>query len=53
MNRARNPWIFFAFWSMNALLIGAIGMWGLHTALWWIRLWQERRKAPDTSNESK
>jgi hypothetical protein len=50
MNRARNPWIFFAFWSMNALLIGAIGMWGLHTALWWIRLRQERRKASDTSH---
>ena len=50
MNRARNPWIFLAFWSMNALLVGAIGMWGLHTGLWWLRLLREQRQARPDSN---
>jgi len=44
MNRERNPWVFFAFWSMNALLVGALGMWALHTGIWWIRLVLDRRK---------
>jgi hypothetical protein len=40
-SRARNPVVFFAFWSMNALLVGTMTLWALHTALWWLRL---RRK---------
>lgn len=48
-NRERNPWVFFAFWSMNLLLVGALGMWSLHTGLWWLRLLRNRRKAREES----
>jgi len=52
MNRDRNPWIFFAFWSMNALLVGAMGIWALHTGIWWLRLARERRlTGPDAGAE--
>lgn len=45
MNRERNPWVFFTFWAMNALLVGAMGLWALHTGIWWIRLVLDQRKA--------
>jgi hypothetical protein len=45
LNRARNPWVFYAFWAMNALLVGAMGMWALHTGIWWLRLMLDRRRA--------
>lgn len=49
MNRARNPVVFFAFWSMNALLIGTMTLWALHTGMWWLRL--RRNRAVDHATE--
>lgn len=43
-DRDRNPWIFYSFWFMNALLVGVLGVFGLHTLLWWVRLSIDRRR---------
>ena len=43
-NRARNPWIFASFLFMNSVLIMTLVVFGLHTALWWIRIVLDRRK---------
>lgn len=43
-DRDRNPWIFFAFIFMNTLLIGTLGVFGMHTVMWWIKLWRDKRK---------
>jgi hypothetical protein len=43
-DRERNPWIFFAFVFMNAMLAGVLGVFGIHTVLWWIRLLIDRRR---------
>ena len=44
MDRDRNPPLFFSFVFMNTLLYGVLGVFTLHTALWWLRLWLDRRK---------
>jgi hypothetical protein len=44
LNRARNPWIFFAFLFMNSVLIMTLIVFGLHTLLWWIRIELDRRR---------
>lgn len=44
MNPDRNPYIFWSFVFMNTLLIGTLGVFGLHTLLWWIRVMIDRRK---------
>jgi hypothetical protein len=43
-DRSRNPGIFFAFWFMNAMLAGVLGVFGIHTFLWWMRLLIDRRR---------
>jgi hypothetical protein len=43
-NRQRNPWIFYSFWFMNTLLVGVLSVFGLHTVLWWVRLYIDRRR---------
>jgi hypothetical protein len=43
-DRERNPWIFFAFIFMNTLLIGTLGVFGLHTVLWWVKLYRDKKK---------
>jgi hypothetical protein len=44
LDRERNPPLFFSFVFMNTLLIGVLGVFTLHTALWWLRLWLDGRK---------
>jgi hypothetical protein len=44
MDRERNPVLFYSFWFMNALLVGVLGVFGLHTVLWWVRLMIDRRR---------
>ena len=39
-----NAPLFYSFVFMNALLVGVLGVFGLHTALWWARLLIDRRK---------
>jgi hypothetical protein len=43
-DRAKNPALFFSFWFMNALLVGVLGVFLLHTAAWWLRLWLDHRR---------
>lgn len=43
-DRAKNPVLFYSFWFMNALLVGVLGVFGLHTLLWWVRLEIDRRR---------
>jgi hypothetical protein len=43
-NRARNPWLFYAFFGMNGLLAFVLLVFGGHTVLWWIRLWLDKRR---------
>lgn len=43
-NRARNPWLFYAFFGMNGLLVFVLIVFGGHTVLWWIRLRLDRRR---------
>lgn len=43
-DRERNPPLFFSFIFMNAMLLGVLGVFTLHTALWWLRLWLDSRK---------
>ncbi|HSJ14729.1 MAG TPA: hypothetical protein VK939_09940 [Longimicrobiales bacterium] len=44
LNRARNPWIFYAFVFMNSVLVMTLIVFGLHTLLWWIRIVLDRRR---------
>jgi len=44
MDRERNAPLFYAFVFMNTLLFGTLGLFGLHTALWWLRLTIDRRR---------
>ena len=44
LDRDRNPWIFYSFVFMNVLLVGVLGVFGLHTLLWWIRIRIDRRR---------
>jgi hypothetical protein len=43
-DRERNPPLFYSFVFMNVLLFGVVGVFTLHTALWWLRLWIDRRR---------
>ena len=43
-DRERNPPLFFSFIFMNAMLLGVLSVFTLHTALWWLRLWLDSRK---------
>jgi predicted CXXCH cytochrome family protein len=43
-DRERNAPLFWSFIFMNAMLFGVVGVFTLHTALWWIRLLIDRRK---------
>jgi hypothetical protein len=43
-DRERNPGIFYAFWFMNGMLASVLGVFGIHTVLWWIRLLIDRRR---------
>lgn len=42
-NRDRNPVLYYAFLFMNTILIGTLVVFGLHTALWWLRIWLDER----------
>ena len=44
MDRSKNPILFYSFWFMNILLVGVLGVFGLHTLLWWVRLEIDRRR---------
>jgi hypothetical protein len=44
LDRERNAPLFYSFVFMNALLFGVVGVFTLHTALWWLRLWLDRRR---------
>lgn len=44
LDRERNPPLFYSFVFMNALLFGVLGVFVLHTALWWLRLFLDRRR---------
>jgi hypothetical protein len=44
MDRSRNAPLFYSFVFMNTLLVGVIIVFGLHTALWWMRILIERRR---------
>lgn len=44
LDRERNAPLFYSFVFMNSLLVGVLGIFGLHTALWWVRLVIDRRK---------
>lgn len=43
-DREKNPVLFYSFWFMNSLLVGVLGVFGLHTLLWWVRLYLDKRK---------
>ncbi len=40
----RNAVLYYSLIFMHALLIGTLGVFGLHTVLWWIRIWIDSRK---------
>jgi hypothetical protein len=44
LDRSRNPPLFYSFVFMNVLLFGVLGVFALHTALWWVRLILDGRK---------
>jgi len=44
LDRDRNAILFYSFVFMNVLLVGALGTFGLHTFLWWVRLVIEMRR---------
>lgn len=44
LDRGRNAPLFFSFVFMNTLLIGVLIVFGLHTLLWWVRIWLDHRK---------
>ncbi len=39
-DRSKYPWLFWSFWSMTALLVGTLTVFGAHTLLWLPRSWQ-------------
>lgn len=43
LDRSRNAPLFFSFVMMNALLIGVLIVFGLHTLLWWVRIIIDQR----------
>jgi hypothetical protein len=43
-DRARNPFIFWSFVFMNTLFVGVLTVFGLHTVLWWVRLYLDKRR---------
>lgn len=45
MDRSRNAPLFYAFVFMNTLLFSVLVVFGLHTALWWVRILIDQRKA--------
>lgn len=44
LDRERNEPLYYSFVFMNTLLVGVLGVFGLHTALWWVRLVLDRRR---------
>jgi hypothetical protein len=44
-DRHKNPYVFYSFWFMNLLLVGVLGVFLLHTLVWWIRIVIDRRRA--------
>jgi hypothetical protein len=50
-DRERNPPLFFSFIFMNTLLFGVVGVFTLHTGLWWLRLWLDSRKGGGHTHE--
>ncbi len=40
----KNPQLFVSYVFMNVLLIGVLGVFGLHTLVWWIRIMIQRRR---------
>jgi len=44
-DREGSPILYWSLTFMHALLIGTLGVFGLHTILWWIRIWLDSRKA--------
>jgi len=43
-NPERNAPLAYAFIFMNTVLVGTLIVFGLHTALWWLRIWIDSRK---------
>jgi hypothetical protein len=43
-DREKNPVLFYSFWFMNSLLVGVLTVFGLHTLLWWVRLYLDKKK---------
>lgn len=44
MDRERNAPLFYSFVFMNTLLIGVLGLFLIHTALWWVRIILDKRR---------
>jgi NAD-dependent SIR2 family protein deacetylase len=44
MDGERNAALHYSFVFMNVLLVGVMGVFTLHTALWWVRLLLDKRK---------
>lgn len=44
-DREGTPVLYWSYIFMHALLIGTLGVFGLHTVLWWIRIWIDSRRA--------
>lgn len=44
MNAERNAPLHYSFLFMNAVLVGVLLVFGLHTLLWWVRIMLDRRK---------
>lgn len=44
MDRSRNAPLFYSFVFMNTLLVGVLGLFALHTFLWWLRLFIDKQK---------
>lgn len=43
-DRDRNPALFYSFLFMNVLLVGVLGVFSLHTLIWWIRIRIDQRR---------
>ncbi len=43
-DRAKYPWLFWAFWGMTALLIGTLAVGLFHTFAWLLKLWFTREQ---------
>lgn len=44
LDRSRNAPLFYSFVFMNALLLGVLAVFGLHTLLWWVRIILDGRR---------